>query len=188
MGLGRLAHLLRQLAQPLTAALVVAALGVTTAFVVLALRGHFDDGVSRIPVVLVTPAPTVSPPPPSESTSPTAPPPQGPENVTGTLAASVHIPLSSDNADAVTIPAGTPIQAQVMTVNGQLTVIDLVAGQPPAEGKGKHKDAISGSTATATTIMLATASGSLPMTIAQDSAVKGTDGHTLALEFSASQQ
>jgi hypothetical protein len=161
---------------------VVAALGVTTAFLVLALRGHFGGSVDRTPLALATPTPTGSPP--STSPSPTALPP-GPQNLTGTLASSAAIPLSSDNADSVMIPAGIQIQAQVTQANGQLTVVDLIAGQRPTPGKGEHKQAISGSTATTTTITITTASGSLPLTITQDSAVNGTDGSTVALEITA---
>jgi len=97
----------------------------------------------------------------------------------------VVIPLSSDTADAVTIPGGTQIQAKVSPENGQLTVLDLIVGQPPPQGKGENKQAISGSTASTTTITLSTASGSLSLTIAQDSAVQGTDGHPIALEITA---
>lgn len=181
MGFRRLALLVRQVAHPLSASLVVAALGVATAFFVLALRGHFSGGISRTPLVLATPTPTGAAS--SVNPSPTALP-SGPQNVTGTLASSVVIPLSSDNADSVMIPGGTPIQAKVTQENGQLTVIDLVAGQSPPPGKSDHKEAISGSTATTTTITISTASGPLALTIAQDSAVNGTDGNTVALEIS----
>jgi hypothetical protein len=166
----------------LSAALVVAALGAATAFIVLALRGHFGGGVDRTPLALATP--TVSGSAPPTSPSPTALPP-GPQHLKGTLASTVVIPLSSDNVDSLMIPAGTQIQADVTQANGQLTVVDLVAGQRPTPGKGKHKQAVSGSTATTTTITITTASGSLPLTIAQDSVVNGTEATPLALEITA---
>lgn len=179
----RLAPLFRRAAHPVSAALVVAALGVTTAFIVLALRGHFSGVASRSPLVLVVPTPTTAPAS-SAGTSPSASP-SGPQTVAGTLASSVVIPLSSDSADAVTIPAGTQIQAKVTQQNGQLTVLDLIAGQAPPPGKGEDKQTISGSTASTTTVTLTSPSGSLPLTIAQDSAVNGTDAHTIALEITA---
>jgi hypothetical protein len=179
----RLTPLVRRVAHPLSAALLVAALGVTTAFLVLALRGHFSGVPSRPPVVLVIPTPTTAPAS-SANPSPT-PVPSGPQTLTGTLASTVVIPLSSDSADAVTIPAGTQIQAKVTQQNGQLTVLDLIAGQAPPPGKSENKQGISGSTASTTTVTLTGASGSLPLTIAQDSAVTGTDGRTIALEITA---
>ena len=105
--------------------------------------------------------------------------------MSGTLTADVVIPLSSDTASSVTIGAGTHVQATVMQQNGVLGVLTLVAGQAPSSAKGKHKNRISGSTAIATTITLTTPSGSVEVTIAQDSAVNGTVGDTFGLEFTA---
>jgi hypothetical protein len=151
---------------PLSAALVVAALGLATAFLVLAVRGHLGGPSSSSRVALTTPAPS------STSQAPSAQP-SGTQTTSGRLQDNVVIALSSDSVNRVTIDAGTQVQATVTQQNGQWLVVSLVAGTTPAataQGGDKTKQA-SGSAATATTFTVVTASGPMSVTVPQDSAV-----------------
>ena len=166
-GRDRASQLLRQLTHPLSAALVVAALGLTTAFVVLALRDNLSAPPPP-PVALATPAPSAS--------ASSGALPSGTQTAAGRLAGTAVIALSSDTIDEVTIDAGTQVQATFAQSDGRLVVLSLVAGAPPAAGPpggGDKHNAIAGSTATATTITLDTAAGELPLTIPQDSQLDG---------------
>lgn len=168
---------LRRVAHPLTLAAIVAVAGVVSALIALAVRGHFST-VSAPPVAAITPSAAAS-----ASASPSAP--AAAQTVSGTLASTLVLAMSSDETGTITVDAGTPIQA---TTGSGGTVASVTAGSRPPGGGGGENGGVSGSTATPATLVVDTGSGTVTLTIPQDSSVTGTLGRHTALQITAPQQ
>ena len=167
---------LRRIAHPLTLAIIVAVAGVLSALVSLGVRGHFSAVSTPSPLAVVTPTPAAATP----SNSPGAA-----QTLSGTLASTLVLPMSSDETGTIRVDPGTPIQ--VTTSSGDTAASVIAGSPPPANGEGGPGN-VAGSTATAATLVVDTQSGAVTLTIPQDSSVSGSVGDLTALQITAPQQ